>query len=86
MTAFWLELKSTFRSFIFLALILVLIAFQAVQFVQLRKAGLFTESQVSQENLAYLRKSESWLRYWQKQETNFNELGGTGSRYSLETI
>ena len=86
MKSFWLELKSICKSFKFLALILVLIAYQFVLLVQFENASIITENQELQNNLAYKRKSESWLRYWQNQEKELINLGRASHGHSPETI
>lgn len=75
MTSFWLELKSICRSFRFLALILVLLAYQFVFLAQFQAVDKVTENKETQVQLVYKRKTENWVRYWQTREREYLKTG-----------
>lgn len=85
MKSLWLEFKSLSRSIKFLALLLVILGYQILFFIQLDGDIVAVENQEVFSAQSYQRKCENWLRYWQSQFDE-NNSAGMGSRYPQPMI
>lgn len=83
MKSFLLELKSICKNAKFLILVLALLAYQIILIAQFQEAGKIEESSQLRINASYKRRSENWLRYWQKEES---AVAGGNPKYSAKTI
>lgn len=62
MKSFWLELKSVLKNFKFLALILVLLAYQAMIIAQFHQEEARAHAQTIRSNDRYLSENTSWVK------------------------
>jgi len=87
MKSFWLELKSICKSFKFIALILILIAYQAMLLAQFHGEAVKAQGQEIRSNDRNLSENTSWVAYWERRHNYFLEHGQLMTPvYSIETI
>jgi len=88
MKSFWLEVKSTCKSFKFLAFILVLLCLQIVLITQFQKSAESSAYYDLQGHLTYSRTSAGMERFWQENYDYIQEHGEPKPHYpyNQETI
>lgn len=87
MKAFWLELKSICRSFKVLALIIVLLSFQAMMITQFETESKIAEASETRTNSLYHSANVSWVDYWEMRYEYYKKYGKPFTPiYSMETL
>ncbi|MGI6364849.1 MAG: hypothetical protein ACOX2G_03745 [Bacillota bacterium] len=87
MKSFWLELKSVLKNFKFLALILVLLAYQAMIIAQFHQEEARAHAQTIRSNDRYLSENTSWVKYWGRRHAYYLEHGELMTpNYTWQTI
>lgn len=86
MRAFWLELKSSCKSIKFLVLILVLLSYQVMLFVQFGAEGAAAQARLDRSSHLFDKEANGWVNYWQKRYNRHQTGNLVGRNYPLDVV